>query len=100
MKSLVFVVAFALLAFAAPALAAETSTAAPTTPLLQQIEGATPAPLELFKPPILQRCSAVDGTPCTTTGATMACTDACNDQLSCTCVFFNSTRFWSCSVEC
>jgi hypothetical protein len=101
MKSFAFVIAFALLALAVPASAAEISNVATTTTLLQQIEG-RPAPLELFRQPI-PYCSAVQGTSCTTLGATMGCTDVCNDQLSCTCtsLYSNpSARIWNCSVEC
>lgn len=102
MKSLVFVVAFALLAVAAPVLAAETPTAAPTTPLLQQIEG-TQAPAAMSSLLIIQRCSAVNGTSCSPKGATKACTDACSDHFTCTCIASVSNPnvlIWKCPQEC
>ncbi|HZF13158.1 MAG TPA: hypothetical protein VFE33_30570 [Thermoanaerobaculia bacterium] len=99
MKNFAFVVAFVLLSLAVPASAAEIAKAAPAA----TVQAQTPAPLpwlEMGIKPLLQRCSLVQGTSCPTVGATMACTDACNDQLSCTCIFFNGVRFWDCLVEC
>jgi hypothetical protein len=93
--ALVFVVALALLPFAAPASAADSSTVAPAA-TLEQILGPA-APVEMVFPPIIQRCSAVNGTSCSPTGSTRSCTDACNNQLSCTCT---SAHTWRCSIEC
>jgi hypothetical protein len=102
MKSLVFVVAFALLAVAAPALSAEPPAAAPTTPLLQQIEGATaPTGLAVLFP--LPRCSAVQGTSCSPKGSTKGCTDACSNRFTCICVSSPANPnalVWSCPQEC
>jgi hypothetical protein len=101
MKYFAFVIAFALLALAAPASAAEISKAASATTLQQQIEG-RPAPLELFRQPI-PRCSAIQGTSCTSVGSTTPCTDVCNNQLSCTCSYYYSTpiqQLWNCDWEC
>lgn len=101
MKNFVFLVAFALLAFAVPSSAAEISQVAPATTLEQQTEGPVP-PLELA-PTILQYCSAVQGTSCTSLGAKKGCTDSCSNQLSCTCVYNYGTPnvwYWNCDWEC
>jgi hypothetical protein len=101
MKNFALVVAFALLAVTVPASAAEMSKAAPTTTLEQRIEGWVP-PLELIKPPLVERCYAVHGTSCTSLGSTKACTDVCSNQLSCTCTYFSNPNvwFWFCDQEC
>jgi hypothetical protein len=107
MKNFALLVAFALLAFAVPASAAETSKAvpekaAPATTLELQIEGSVP-PVEMIRPPILQYCSAVQGTSCSTVGSTQACTDVCSNHLSCTCTYYYSNpsvHFWNCDWEC
>lgn len=70
MRKLGFAVAFVLVAFAVPA------SAIPT---------------------LIQYCSAVHGTSCTTTGAKKACTDICGNRLSCTCT---SGHYWWCNQEC
>ena len=103
MKNFAFLVAFALLALTVPASAAETSSkAAPAATLEQQTEGPLPL-LWKIKPPLVQRCYMVQGTSCTTAGATMSCTDACSNNLSCTCVYYYSNpsvKFWNCDLEC
>jgi hypothetical protein len=105
MKKFALVLAFVLLA-TVPVSAAEISKAAPaTTPLLQQIQGTPP----LFKGPhLIPRCSSLDGTSCPSAGATTACTDVCNNQLSCTCYNVYAPpyyvtvigHYWSCDQEC
>jgi hypothetical protein len=104
MKSFTFVVAFALLPLAAPASAAEISKVAPAPTLEQATEGPV-APVERMypPPPLIERCSVVQGTSCTTVGSTKACTDVCNNQLSCTCSYYYSNpnvHFWDCDWEC
>lgn len=97
MKKFALAVAFALLATLQVS-AAEISQAAPaTTPLLQQIQGTTPPPLFKGPGPLIPRCSALDGTTCSSAGATTPCTDVCNNKLSCTC---QSGHFWYCNQEC
>jgi hypothetical protein len=98
MKTFALGVALALLALTLtiPTSAAEISKAAPATTLEQQTTEFIP-PFELM---FRQRCSVLQGTSCPTVGATMACTDACSDLLSCTCISFNGSRFWNCSIEC
>jgi hypothetical protein len=95
--------AFTLFALTVPASAAETSKAAPVTTLEQQVKEPVP-PFELkIKPPLIQRCYMVQGTSCTSLGATMGCTDSCSNQLSCTCVYYYSNPsvlFWNCDWEC
>jgi hypothetical protein len=98
MKNLALLVAFALLALAVPASAAEISEAPPATTLEQQTSGPV-APLQMI-PPLIPYCSAVNGTSCTTVGATKRCTDVCSSQLSCTCTSFGGTKFWYCDQEC
>ncbi|MES1243254.1 MAG: hypothetical protein ABUT39_16705 [Acidobacteriota bacterium] len=95
MKRFAFAVVLVLVAFAVPVSAEEMSKAAPTTPLLQQIEGAA-QPVERI-PPLIPYCSAVQGTSCTTVGSKRSCTDVCHNQLSCTCT---SAHYWSCMYEC
>jgi hypothetical protein len=104
MKNFALVLAFALLPIAVPGSADESSTVAPATTLKQQIEGPV-APLDMMypPPPLVQRCSAVQGTSCTTVGSTQPCTDVCNNQLSCTCSYYYSNPnvyFWDCDWEC
>lgn len=104
MKSFAFMAAFALLALAVPASAAETSTAAAPVTLEQLFEGPA-APLEMGKPPlvIVPYCWTVHGTSCTEIGATRACTDVCSSQLSCTCTYDYSNPsvwYWYCDMEC
>ncbi len=107
MKKFALVLALVLLATVS-ASAAEISQAAPVTPALEQILG-TPPPLFMGPQQIPPRCSALDGTTCPTDGATTACTDVCNDKLSCTChnyytgYPFHTTlsgRYWYCNEEC
>jgi hypothetical protein len=101
MKNFALMVAFALLPLAVPASAAEISKAAPAT-TLEQITGQAP-PLEMMRPPLTPYCSAVQGTSCTTVGATTPCTDVCSNQLSCTCGYNYSNpnvKFWNCDWEC
>jgi hypothetical protein len=105
MKNFALVIAFVFLA-AVPGPAAEISTAAPVITFEQQPQEAIP--LYVGNPEVVPRCSAVDGTSCTTTGATKACTDACNNKLSCTCYerwggTYGTTflgRYWRCDWEC
>jgi hypothetical protein len=110
MKKLALVIVFALLA-AIPASAAEIPTAAPTDPAAPAMTPAQPAGDLIFLVGGIQpipRCYTIDGTSCTTTGATKACTDACHNSLSCTCYerwggTYGTTflgRYWRCSVEC
>lgn len=108
MKNFALVIAFALLA-AVPASAAEISKAAPAAPVATlelPAQGETPLFLGIHQLP--PRCYAVTGTSCETAGSTMACTDDCSNNLSCTCYNyyggpFNLTilgRYWICSEEC
>ena len=108
MKKFALVVALALLV-TVPVSAAEISQAAPaTTPLLQQIQGTTPPPL--FKGPhqLIPYCSTVQGTTCSSAGATTPCTDVCHNQLSCTCQNIYAPpyyiivigHYWLCDYEC
>jgi hypothetical protein len=104
MKKFALVLAFALLPLAVPASAAEISKVAPATTPEQQIKGPV-APVEMMYPlpPLIQYCSVVQGTSCTTVGSTKACTDVCGDQLSCTCSYYYSNpnvHFWDCDWEC
>jgi hypothetical protein len=101
MKSLAFVAALALLPLAAPASAAEISTAAPVPTLQQQI--GMSAPLDLLKLSPAQSCSVVRDTSCSRSGSTTPCFDACNDQFTCICTPSPANPrvlFWSCPVEC
>jgi len=99
MKSFALVVAFTLLA-AVPASAAETFKAVPSmTPVTQT------RAISLFAE--APRCYTLHGYSCAAygTGATQACTDACNNDLSCTCrdFYYNSTFigwYWVCDYEC
>ena len=106
MKKFALVAAFVLLA-AVPVSAAEIANAAPaTTPLLQQIEG--PAPLFKGIKPLTPYCSTLQGTSCSSAGATTPCTDVCHNQLSCTCYNIYAPpyyvtvigHYWSCDQEC
>ncbi len=113
MKNFALVIAFALLA-AVPASAAEISSeifkAAPATTLEQQTQVASPLFAAIIHPPPppAPRCYILNGTSCSPAGATTACTDACNNKLSCTCTNyyggpFGTTfigRYWRCSIEC
>lgn len=93
MKNFVLVIAFALLATVS-ASAAEVPQACPAMSIEQQTPEAIPlafGPIQL-----IPRCYAVNGTSCPTNGATRACTDACNNNLSCTCY----SHFWYCNQEC
>ena len=59
-------------------------------------------------PQLIQYCSVVNGTSCTTVGAKKSCTDVCGNNLSCTCRnFYGGTygttflgRYWVCQHEC
>lgn len=108
MKNFALVIAFALLA-AVSASAAETSQAAPTAPAMtleNPAQGAAPLFLGIHQLP--PRCYTLQGTSCPTAGSTTACTDACSNNLSCTCYNyyggpFNQTiigRYWLCMEEC
>ena len=102
MKKFAFVVALVLLATVVPASAEETSSTPPPTSLEQQIKGPV-QPIELGPREITPFCSAVQGTSCTTVGATRSCTDVCNNNLSCTCSYYYSNpsvKFWDCMWEC
>jgi hypothetical protein len=107
MKNFALLAAFALLPFAVPASAAEISKAAPATTLEQQTRGPV-SPVEMMypPPPLVQYCSAVQGTSCSPAGSTQACTDVCNNQLSCTCSYYyyyypySYTLLWNCDWEC
>jgi hypothetical protein len=94
MRKLALLMAFALFALTVPASAAEISQAAPAVTPEHQIEGPLPMLERVIKP--IPRCSAVTGT-CSPTGSTMACTDACNNHLSCTCT---ASHTWFCQQEC
>ncbi len=102
MKKFVLLAAFALLAIAAPAAAESSATAqADPTVTLEQITG-QPAPVQMINPPP-PYCWQVQGTSCTVVGAKRACTDVCNNNLSCTCTYYYSNpsvRFWNCQYEC
>lgn len=61
-------------------------------------------PLLLIVPPS-PYCWDVEGTTCTTLGATRSCTDVCQNKLSCTCRLYyypNGTvkRLWDCQEVC
>lgn len=104
MKKLVLLAAFAIFAATLPASAAEVSPA-PAAATLQQIFGGADAPKDKIKPPIeiIPFCWQVQGTSCTTVGATRPCTDVCNNSLSCSCTYYYSNpsvRFWNCDYEC
>ncbi|HSG39019.1 MAG TPA: hypothetical protein VLE27_05230 [Thermoanaerobaculia bacterium] len=54
-------------------------------------------------PTLIQYCSVVNGTSCTTVGAKKSCTDVCGNNLSCTCTYYYSNpsvKFWYCQQEC
>lgn len=74
-KNLAFLAALALVAFALPL-------------------SAGPVPIQF--------CHVVEGTSCTTLGAKRSCTDACGNNLSCTCTYASNpnVRFWHCLIEC
>ena len=113
MKNVALVLAFALLATVS-ASAAEISPAAPATqasaatPAVEPPVVGTPAPIFDGPKPLLQNCYAVQGTSCTTSGATKACTDVCHNQLSCTCQNIYAPpyyitvigHYWDCDDEC
>ncbi len=100
MKNFALLLALVLLAFTAPASAAETSNACPETTLEQQTEGPV-APLEMIRPILIPYCSAVHGTACTSqVGTKKACTDVCHNQLSCTCTAWGGGKYWYCDQEC
>ena len=50
--------------------------------------------------PLAVPTSAAMGTACSPIGSTMACVDACNNRLSCTCILSHGTGLWGCSIEC
>jgi hypothetical protein len=108
MKNFALVIAFMLLATVS-ASAAEISKApaTPVTPGLEQVlEGTHP----LFMGPhqLPPHCYALQGTSCPAGGVTTACTDVCNDKLSCTCnniyapPFYHTIvgTYWNCNDEC
>jgi hypothetical protein len=109
MKKLALVVAFALLAAISVSGSEIPKVAPATTTLDQQAQRTPPLFFEAnFKVPP-PRCSALDGTSCPTDGATTACTDVCNDALSCTCYSYYTGypvhpvlvgRYWYCNQEC
>lgn len=105
MKNFALVIAFALLAVV-PASADETSKACLVmTPATQTQEA---IPLVVGFPQPIPRCYELAGDPCPTAGATQSCTDACRNNLSCTCRnFYGGTygttflgRYWVCQHEC
>ena len=109
MKNFVLVIAFVLLA-AVSASAAEISQAAPAaspTPALEQLVG-TPPPLFMGPHQLPPRCYTLQGTSCPAAGATTACTDVCNNALSCTCYntyappyyVIVTGHYWYCNEEC
>ena len=118
MKNVALVLAFALLATVSVAIsasAAEISQAAsanptaPATPATEPPVLGTPAPIfDGPKPPLIPRCYTVDGTSCSSSGATMACTDVCHNALSCTCrniyappyYIIVTGHYWDCDDEC
>lgn len=62
---------------------------------------ALPLMLAIGPAPILTpRCYTLHGTTCPAVGATKACTDACGNKLSCTCVAYAGSRYWWCQYEC
>ena len=105
MKNFALAIAFALLA-AVPAPAAEIFKAAPAMTPANQTQEAIP----LFGRPIqpVPYCHTLHGNSCPTAGATRACTDVCNNNLSCTCYNFYGGpygttflgRYWVCDYEC
>ena len=108
MKNFALMIAFALLA-AVPASAAEIAKAAPAAPAMTLEHPAQgPAPLFLGIHQITPRCYALQGTSCQGAGSTTACTDVCNNNLSCTCYNYyggpyNQTiigQYWLCNEEC
>ena len=113
MKNLALLIAFVVLALAAPVSAAEDATFAPAMALEQQAEGpAAPAttldqqtegpvaPLFMI-PQLIQYCSVVHGTVCTqAVGTKKSCTDVCHNNLSCTCTAWNGAKYWYCQQEC
>lgn len=104
MKNFALVIAFALLA-AVPVSAAEICQAAPAVTALEQAQEAIPL---FVGPKPIPRCYTVEGTSCSTTGATRTCTDVCQNLLSCHCYerwggTYGTTflgRFWDCLDEC
>lgn len=106
MKNFALVIAFVLLATVS-ASAAEISKAAPATPALEQL-GGTPPPLFMGPHQLPPRCYALQGTTCSPSGATTACTDVCNNHLSCTCQNIYAPpyyitvigHYWDCDDEC
>jgi len=108
MKNFALGIAFVLFTTVS-ASAAEMSTAAPATPTLEQLtQGTTPLLFETKFKEITPYCSTLQGTSCPTAGATTACTDVCNNQLSCTCYnvygppYYTTVigRYWGCDYEC
>jgi hypothetical protein len=61
-----------------------------------------------FKPVPVPRCYILQGTSCSAAGATTACTDVCNNHLSCTCYniyappyyIIVTGHYWNCNEEC
>lgn len=106
MKKFALLAVFALLLAALPASAGEVSPAPVVAPVtLDQILEGTVTPQNKIKPPIviIPFCWQVQGTTCTSVGATRPCTDVCNNNLSCTCTYYYSNpsfRFWNCDYEC
>jgi curli biogenesis system outer membrane secretion channel CsgG len=113
MKKLALVIAFVLLA-AVSASAAEISQTAPatpaaaSTPALEQLPGGTPPPLFMGPHQLTPRCYTLAYTSCPAAGATTACTDVCNNALSCTCYntyappyyVIVTGHYWYCNEEC
>ncbi|HWM89411.1 MAG TPA: hypothetical protein VN493_01445 [Thermoanaerobaculia bacterium] len=110
MKNFALVIAFALLAAvpASAASAAEISKPVPAmTPVKQTLEVIPlfqKGPIQPYPP----RCYTLHGNSCPAAGATQACTDVCNNNLSCTCHNFYGGpygttflgRYWVCDYEC
>jgi hypothetical protein len=102
MKNFALVTAFALLA-AVPASAAEIFKAAPAMTPVRQSQQVIPRFVENFES--VPRCYTLHGYSCGPSGATQACTDACNYDLSCTCrdFYYNMSyigSYWICDYEC
>jgi len=106
MKNFALVIAFALLAVVS-ASAAEIPQAAPAMTSAQQTQEPSPLFAAIIRPPV-PRCYTLDGTSCPAAGATTACTDACNNNLSCTCYnvyappyyVIVTGHYWHCNTEC
>jgi len=113
MKKLALAIAFVLLA-AVPSSAAEISAEifqavpamTPAVTPINQTQEAIPLVIGPIQP--IPRCYTMAGYSCPTAGVVKACTDACQNNLSCTCQnFYGGTygttflgRYWVCRIEC